>query len=153
MRDFIKAIIITFAILGVLAGGSVFYVVWKTGESMKRMKPYISYTKLVNLADGFDYYKKQYGVWPAGTNQLVKVRPDLVNDITDGYGRAVIVIPYSEKAGYGEVISYGREGKPGGVNQFDREIVIRFPMDTETNVQWNKQVADRFKTRASRGLW
>jgi hypothetical protein len=151
MRDSFKAIIVTCAVLGPL-GISVYYVAWRTGATMERMKPYTSYTALVNLAEGFDYYKKEYGVWPADTNQLVKVRPDLVNDITDGYGRAVIVIPCSEKAGYGEVISYGRDGKPGGDDQFDRDIAIRFPMDTETNAQWNKQAAERFKSRRSRGL-
>ena len=153
MRDFIKAIILTCVILGVFAGGSVFYVVWKTSKAAKEMKPYISYTKLVNLADGFNDYKKQKGVWPADITQLINIRPDLVNDITDAYNHAVIVIPYSEKAKYGEAISYGQDGKPGGDNRFDQDIVIRFPVDAETNVQWNKQVAERFKSRASRGLW
>lgn len=152
MPDFLKQLFIVFAILGAIAGICIFRVGWDVSQSRKLMKPYTSYTELVNLAEGFDYYKKQYGVWPADTNQLVNVRPDMVNYITDGYGRAVIVIPCSEKAGYGEVISYGRDGKPGGDDRFDRDIVIRFPMDTETNAQWNKLVADRFKTRKSRGL-
>jgi hypothetical protein len=140
-------------ILGVFGALCVFFVVWKTGESIKNMKPYASYAALLNLADGFDYYKKQNGVWPADVTQLINVRPDLVNDITDAYNHAVIVIPYTEKTEYGEVISYGRDGKQGGDNQFDRDIIIRFPMEIETNAQWNTQVADRFKTRASRGLW
>jgi len=158
MRDFIKAIILTCAILGIFAGMSVFYVVWKTGEAAKNMKPYISYVHLANLASGFDDYKKQNGVWPEDITQLVKVRPDLGNEnelfpVTDAYGHAFILIPYSEALGYGSLISYGRDGKPGGDNKFDQDIEIRFPTETETNAQWNKQVGERFKTRASRGLW
>jgi hypothetical protein len=153
MRDILKTLILIFAILGVFAAVCVFHILWKTHELIKTAKPYSSYTELVNLASGFDDYKKQNGVWPADITQLVNVRPDLGNDTNDAYGHAVILIPYSEKAGYGEVISYGRDGKQGGDNQFDRDLVIRFPMEMETNAQWNKQVADRFKSRASRGLW
>jgi hypothetical protein len=156
MRDDLKGLILCFAIIGVLAGLfvslSVFHILWSLHARDKRVMPYASYTRLVNLASGFDDYKKQNGVWPADIIQLVNVRPDLGNDTNDAYGHAVILIPYSEKAGYGELISYGRDGKPGGDNKFDRDIEIRFPTETETNAQWNKQVSERFKSRVDRGL-
>jgi hypothetical protein len=85
--------------------------------------------------------------------QLVEVRPDLADDATDAYGNIVILIPYSERSGCGQIISYGRDGKPGGDNQFDRDIVLRFPVDSLTNIEWNNQFSTRFKSRESRGKW
>jgi hypothetical protein len=153
MRNLSNPIILFCVVIGVFASVCVFWIIWKTHETGKLFKPYASYAGLVNLASGFDDYKKQNGAWPTNITQLVEVRPDLGNATNDAYGHAVILIPYSEKAGYGEVISYGRDGRSGGDNQFDRDLMIRFPMEMETNAQWNQQVADRFKSRASRGLW
>jgi hypothetical protein len=158
MRDDLKVPILIFAILGALAGVCVFNVAWETRSAAKNIKPYASYVHLVNLASGFDEYKKQNGVWPVDITQLVKVRPDLGNEnelfpVTDSYGHAFILIPYNEALGYGSLISYGRDGKPGGDNKLDRDIEIRFPTETETNAEWNKQVGERFKSRSSRGLW
>jgi hypothetical protein len=155
MRDDLKELILCFAIIGILAGMfvslSVFHILWRLHAGDERIKPYSSFTRLANLGYGFDDYKKQKGEWPADITQLVNFRPDLGNDTNDAYGRAVILIPYSEKAGYGELISYGSDGKPGGDNKFDRDIEIRFPTETETNAQWNAQVRERFKGRGDHG--
>jgi hypothetical protein len=151
MRDFLKPLFIVFAIIGIYASVSVFCILWNLHGGEQRVKPYSSYTRLVNLGYGFDDYKKQKGGWPADIIQLVNVRPDLGNDTNDAYGHAVILIPYSEKTGYGELISYGRDGKPGGDNKFDHDIEIRFPTETETNAQWNAQVRERFKGRGDHG--
>jgi hypothetical protein len=148
-----KQFIIALVIVGFLAGICVFRVVWDVSQSRKLMKPYLSYANLVYLASGCDDYKKQRGVWPEDINHLADFRPDLSESTTDAYGHAIMLLPYSEKTGCGELISFGRDGKPGGDNQFDRDIVIRFPTDMETNAQWNKQVSERFKSRAARGLW
>jgi hypothetical protein len=153
MRKTLKRNISIFVIAVMLAASPVFYVIWKTGQTGKLIKPYGSYIRLVNLASGFDDFKKQNGEWPADTAQLVVVRPDLGNDTTDSYGHDVVFVPYNEAVGYGEFISYGQDGMPGGNNKFDRDIVIRFPMETKANAEWNKQVADRFKSRTDRGLW
>jgi hypothetical protein len=152
MRDFLKAMAILFAIIGLLVSASVIQILWTVSRQEKAIKPYASYCALKNLAEGFDYYKKQNGVWPTNTNQLVKLRPDLENDLTDGYGRPIVIVPFNEKNGYGALLSYGRDGKPGGENRFDQDIEIRFPMGAETNAKWNNQVGDRFKSRAARGL-
>jgi hypothetical protein len=152
MRDFLKALKILFVVVGILASVSALFIWWVIYDDQKRFKPYLSYTRLVNLASGINDYKKQNGAWPADITQLENFRLDLRNDITDGYDNAVIMTPYSEIAGCGKVISYGRDGKPGGDNKFDRDIEIRFPTDMETNAQWNKQVGERFKSRADKGL-
>jgi len=131
----------------------VLYLLWKSVETKKNLKTYSSYLRLQTLASGFDEYKKQNGLWPTNIMQLVEVRPDLGNDATDAYCNIVILIPFSEVVGFGQLISYGRDGKPGGDNQFDRDIVLRFPLDNLTNTEWNNQVSTRFKSREARGKW
>ena len=76
-----------------------------------------------------DQHNEQYGTWPTSLDQ---VTPYPWNE--DGWGREIILIPYSESLGYGEVISYGRDGKPGGT-ELNRDIVIRYPLGK--NEAWN----------------
>jgi hypothetical protein len=76
----------------------------------------------------------------------------LESETTDAYGRIVILVSYNQESGYGELISYGKDGKPGGDNKYDRDIEIRFPINTETNAQWNNPFKERFKNRADRGF-
>jgi hypothetical protein len=92
---------------------------------------------------GMDDYKQRYGQWPTNLAQLVSVRPDLDQDITDAYANIVILAPYNEKARYGELISYGKDQQPGGTNRLDSDIIVRFPTDDKTNEQWNMQVRER----------
>ena len=148
MRSIVKVFLVVCAIPCVL----VLAFLWHLEELKEASKPYMSYTGLVYLANGCDEYKRQYGVFPEKIEQLRRFRPDMVASTVDAYGHSVVLVPYNESIGYGELISYGRDGKPGGDNQFDRDIVIRFPLDTGTNAQWNKQVAEQFKSRESRGL-
>ena len=145
MRNNFKTFVTVFAVFGIFAIVTFFILLWQVHSLDKSFKPYISYVKLVNLAAACDDYKKQYGGWPTDITQLGKLRPDLNEAKTDAYGHAVILVPYSEALGYGSLISYGRDGKPGGDNKLDQDIVIRFPVNAETNAQWNKQVGERFK--------
>ena len=140
-----KSRIITLGITGILAGVTFLIVLWQVSHLDKSFKPYIPYVKLVNLAAACDDYKKQYGGWPTNINQLGMLRPDLNEAKTDAYGHDVVLVPYSEALGYGEIVSYGRDGKLGGSNKFDQDIALRFPVETQTNAQWNKQVGKRFK--------
>jgi len=52
------------------------------------------------------------------------------------WGSDFLLVPYKESLGYGEIISYGRDGKPGGTGA-DSDLVVRYP--SEINAAWNKQ--------------
>ena len=145
MNKILKTLLIVFATICILLSAIVLTVLWGIHKHEKAYQPRWSYGALMSLASGFDDYRKQNGVWPADINQLVKFRPDLYPATTDSYSHAIILIPYNDAVGYGELISYGRDGKPGGDNKFDRDIIVRFPMETETNAEWNKQIGERFK--------
>ncbi len=152
MRASSKVMIFLACSVGILVFTVVASILWNLHRFDKIVKPYISYTRLVNLAYGMDDYKQQHGQWPTNIAQLVIVRPDLANSTTDAYTNTIVFINFSESAGYGALISYGRDGKPGGDNKFDRDIEVRFPTETPTNTQWNAQIQERFKNRADRGL-
>jgi hypothetical protein len=152
MRGFSKVLVILVCIVGIIAFTVIAHILWALHRFDKTVKPYSSYTRLINLARGMDDYKQHNGQWPTNLTQLVIVRPDLEQDTTDAYGYMVILVNYNEEKGCGELISYGKDGKSGGDNKYDRDIEIRFPMNSETNAQWNKQISERFKSRADRGL-
>jgi hypothetical protein len=71
----------------------------------------------------------------------------LEQDKTDAYENMVILVNYNEGAGYGELISYGKDGKPGGESKYDRDVIVHFPIDDKTNEQWNVQMRELVKYR------
>jgi len=132
-----------FIVCGICVGiciGGIAYVRLILKKQQEKLRPHISYSKLLYLSKGCDNYKAQYGRWPTNIDQLRGYRPDLVEATKDAYGHDVIIIPYDPNHGYGELISYGRDGQPGGNNEYDLDIVIRYPSDSETNMGWNNQV-------------
>jgi hypothetical protein len=147
-----KLLVILVCVAGIIAFTAIAHILWSQHRFDKEVSPYASYTRLVNLARGMDYYKQHNGQWPTNLTQLVIARPDLESQMTDAYGRIVILVSYNQENRYGELISYGKDGKPGGDNKYDRDIEIRFPMDTETNAEWNNQINERFKNRSDRGF-
>jgi hypothetical protein len=105
-------------------------------KELEDIKPYVTYSILMNVARDCDEYKRQNSTWPSSLAQLIAFRPELTDWAKDGWGRYVELVPYNESIGYGQIISYGRDGKPGGTGP-DRDLVVRFP--TDTNADWNKE--------------
>jgi hypothetical protein len=135
-----------------LAGLGVFVValvIWAmlAGERKKQeTKPFVSYTRLMGVAEACDEYKHQRGEWPNSLSQIISFKPEMVDWAKDDWGRYVVLVPYNKSLGYGKVISYGRNGRPGGGADLDREIEVRFPI--EVNFIWNKEegVSLKFQT-------
>lgn len=129
-------------ILVLLVGAAIFWTCFyfRVEKEMRieaqEIKPFQTYYCLMNIADGCDWYKERFGKWPDTLAQVTTGRPDLADRSTDSWGRIFIFVPYKESAGFGEVISYGRDGKPGGTGD-DRDLEIRFPTDLYTN--WNEK--------------
>ena len=100
------------------------------------IKPYITFSRLMYLASpGCEDYRKQYGAWPISLTQLLGFRADVGENSVDMWGRDFVLVPYNESLGYGQIISYGRDGKLGGAGA-DYDIEIRFP--AEGNAGWNE---------------
>jgi hypothetical protein len=141
--------------VALLAGVAVFligcwlYIGITVGRASYAGRQYITYTRLMGVSSDCDKYKAQYGKWPTNLTQLIGFRPELTDWAKDAWGkgdnvwgRYVILIPYNESLGYGEVVSYGRDGKPGGTG-LDRDLIVRFP--SEANAAWNKQQGEGLK--------
>ncbi len=112
-------------------------------RQLKEIKPYITYTRLMYLAGGCDKYQAQYGKWPDSLAQLQSGRPELVDPWDkDAWGREVVLVPYDKSLGYGEVVSYGSDGKVSGTGA-NRDLLVRFPCAANTN--WNEQMGAGLK--------
>jgi len=136
-----------FIILGIVAAGLIvaplIYLRVTVERDLQESKPYITYTRLVAVASDCDKYKTNYGVWPTSLEKLIAFKPELIDWAKDAWGqgddkwgRYVVFVPYDASVGYGKIISYGRDGKPGGIG-LDRDLELRFP--SEANADWNKQ--------------
>ncbi|MGO9246727.1 MAG: type II secretion system protein GspG [Verrucomicrobiia bacterium] len=106
-------------------------------KEMEEIKPWVTYGGLMYVASGCDKYKAQYGEWPSSLAQLVAARTEFGDPWDkDAWGRDLVLVPFSRSLGYGQVISYGRDGKLGGTGA-DSDLEVRFP--TEANAAWNKE--------------
>jgi general secretion pathway protein G len=66
-------------------------------------------------------YFQIYGVWPksihdlesdANPRKILFIAPAPATN--DAWGRPLVYVPFDSSLGYGRVLSYGRDGKPGG---------------------------------------
>jgi hypothetical protein len=107
------------------------------------MRQSVSCSVLLKIANACDDYKTFNGRWPKSLSELQTGPPSCASaSWTDGWGRTVIFVPYSHALGYGKVISYGRDGKPGGIG-LDGDIEIRYPIAINTN--WDTQQSKAIK--------
>ena len=87
---------------------------------------------LLNLGAAASEAQRFQGAWPASIEQLV-AHPDpsgnmavfLKDDTNDAWGNPIIFEPFDSKRGYGRIISYGADGKPGGVGS-SADIVLHY---------------------------
>ncbi len=139
----VRAIIVVCGIgLAVLVG----VVTWGRAvrqREVQQVKPYLTYTRLMGAAKDCDEYWEQHRGWPTSIAELRAFRSDLNEWAVDMWGRDFVLVPFNASLGYGRVISYGRDGKPGGSTEADRDIEVRFP--TQANTNWNASVGHGLK--------
>jgi len=77
-----------------------------SNRELQEIKPSITYSRLMYLAEGCDKYKAQYGTWPDSLVRLQVGRPEFVDPWDkDGWGREIVLVPYNKTLGYGEIVS------------------------------------------------
>lgn len=94
--------------------------------------PLISTRLSLNQVVGASYaYKVEYGFWPTGmvnllkvgnSNKIVFLYPQATND---GWNHPLKYNPFNASLGYGSVLSFGRDGKVGGVG-IDADCEVKF---------------------------
>jgi len=76
------------------------------------------------VSEASEFYHDEHKTWPqslADLTNLIYCERGLV----DGWGHPLIYQPFDPAKGYGAVISYGRDGKPGGTGE-DADLEVRF---------------------------
>ena len=121
----------------------------QSGGGNAASKPFITCNMMLNVASqGCEGYKRARGTWP---NSLAEVNSFMAALVyKDAWGREFVFTPYDAATGYGEITSYGRDGKPGGTGE-DADIVIRFPV--KANADWNRQQAASIKVPPGQADW
>jgi Type II secretion system (T2SS), protein G len=124
------------SILGVVIVIALMNFRFQVYSEEQQFKAGITYKILLFVADGCDQYKLQNGKWPDSLEKLRGFRAGFNNsDTQDGWGRDLTIVPFNSSLGYGEVVSYGRDGKPGGTG-LNKDLSVRFP--TAPNKGWNE---------------
>ena len=87
--------------------------------------------RLATYAAASSSFSNQMGRWPTSEVELVSNSAGLVfveppPPWRDAWHHVIAYEPFTTQAGFGRVISYGRDGKPGGSGA-DADIERRFP--------------------------
>ncbi len=117
-----------FVIVSALVGSFLQWGWHLTRMDIEQSNPYVTYSKLLYAAEICERYKAQYAIWPTNLVQLAEGRPEFGDPLDkDTWGRQIVLVPYSPELGYGSLLSFGRDGKPGGTG-LDQDLEIRFPL-------------------------
>lgn len=121
---------ILFMILGgVLTLGIVALVAWaqsRTPIAIARTNQQLVCYQLASTN-----FFARFGRWPASATELVSNSMGIVfihpsPPARDGWGRQIVYEPFTTNAGFGRVLSHGRDGRLGGTDA-DSDIEFRFP--------------------------
>jgi hypothetical protein len=85
------------------------------------------------VSEASKHYHNQYNAWPKSLTDLTNNPRNLVffyceGGMVDGWRRPLLYQPFDPAKGYGAVISYGRDGRPGGSGE-DADLEVRFGAD------------------------
>jgi len=117
----ILGILLTLAMLAFLGG-----LLLRTPRAIARTN-----RVLVSYRAATTSFFAKFGRWPTSTTELVSNSMGIIFIYPsppgkDGWGRLIIYEPYATNIGFGRVLSYGRDGKPGGIGA-DADIEFRLP--------------------------
>jgi general secretion pathway protein G len=85
--------------------------------------------EIANYQTAITNFNKTVGRWPHSLLELKSNSTQMVFIVApskDPWGRPFIYVPFNSVTGFGRVITYGRDGKPGGTG-LDADIERRFP--------------------------
>jgi len=96
-----------------------------------RVAPTVTQALLQNITAACNQYITFYGEPPASLSDLTRNRSNIVFIIwpktgtNDGWGNPIHLTPYDASLGHGRIISYGRDGRPGG-SGIDADVEVSF---------------------------
>lgn len=120
---------VLFVFLTVLIGG-VAWIVSSSVGNLNSSEGIAHNTRiLIAFREASTNFFAMTGRWPNSISEVntnaMAASPTFPPPL-DAWGHSIVYEPYAATAGYGRVVSYGRDGKPGGVGP-EADIEIRFP--------------------------
>jgi hypothetical protein len=102
------------------------WTVWRTTGRVA-----LATTQVVCYQMAITNFNAAVGRWPHSllelqSNSMQTVFMIAPADSKDPWGRPFVYVPFNGATGFGRVITYGRDGKPGGA-ALDADIERRFP--------------------------
>ena len=117
------------AVLGGVLISSLVTVLWL--KARRRAQQDLTKAQVSLLAAASSAFATKLGRWPTSEVELVSNAANLrfiypPTPFPDAWGHPFVYQPYTTNAGFGRVLSYGRDGKPGGTGGA-ADIERRFP--------------------------
>src|SRR5262245_39730505 len=85
--------------------------------------------KIVNYQTAIRAFNTAAGRWPTSLGELETNSMKTIfvsGGSKDAWGGTLVYVPFDAATGFGRVVSFGRDGKPGGTGP-DADIERRFP--------------------------
>ena len=106
----------------------LFLYAWNVGRTTGRVAR--ATVQLITYQRAITNFNATAGRWPTSVRELETNSLNLVFIVTpdhnDPWSRPYIFVPYNSATGFGRIVTYGRDGKPGGTG-VDADIERRFP--------------------------
>jgi len=121
------------------------YVAWKNASNNNdfRWEQYVTRLELKSITDSIAAYRQQLGVSPKSPGDLAKFRNTFsaadMDHPTDAWGHTIV---WSTNATDLSAISYGRDGKPGGIG-LDYDLTTENPDPEEARPTFRQFLSEK----------
>jgi general secretion pathway protein G len=114
-------LLVVIVIIGLLAG----YVAPRYFSQVGRSEVQVARAQLEAFEKALDQFRLEHRRYPSTEEGLAAIAPYLRKAVPqDPWGRPYVYRSPGEKGGDFTLLSYGRDGKPGGANE-DRDITLQ----------------------------
>jgi len=107
---------------GGVVGLVTFAVVMASHRQRLSEKVALNAFEVASVMAGCSNYFDAHGRWPTS---LLECVTQFGGPTNDAWGHAIIFVPLAPDTGFGRIVSYGRDGTPGGDGP-DSDVEFRF---------------------------
>jgi hypothetical protein len=112
---------------------SVLLLLFMVAEFRLRPRAQSMRTQLLldSISAASSQFKAHMNRWPSSASELVSNSAAIAfvyppRPWRDAWDRTIVYEPFTTNSGFGRAMSYGRDGKPGGLG-LDADIEVKFP--------------------------
>jgi type II secretory pathway pseudopilin PulG len=106
----------------------LFLYAWHDNRTAGRVSD--ATAQLMSYQAAINNFNARVGRWPTSLREVETNSSNMVflntPNHNDPWSRRYIFVPYNSATGFGRILTYGRDGKPGGTG-VDADIERRFP--------------------------